>query len=305
MNTQANAINESPREAQAVSPARRFYWSVRREFWENRSIYLAPLAVAVLILVASLIGGALDFSFYVRTTSQGPSLDPMQQEMIEHTFAALLLMFVTLVVAVFYSIDALQNERRDRSILFWKSLPVSDLTTVLAKASFPLVIIPLLTFAVTVVTQFGMLLIGSARLLVAGQSVGMLWTHLSFFSMSMMLLYHLVVIHGLWWAPFYGWFLLVSAWARRAAFLWAILPPLAIGLLEMIAFNTTHFARMLGNRFDSGPSSAPKGHEMTMSSLTPSSPLHFLFSPGMLIGLAIFAACLLLAARLRRNRGPI
>ena len=70
-------------------------------------------------------------------------------------------MLTGIVVSVFYCLDALHGERRDRSILFWKSLPVSDLTTVLAKASIPLVILPLLTFAITVAMQWIMLLISS------------------------------------------------------------------------------------------------------------------------------------------------
>ena len=82
---------------------------------------------------------------------------------------------------MFYCLDALHGERRDRSILFWKSLPVSDLTTVLSKASIPLVVLPLLTFAITVATQWLMLLLSSAVLLVSGQSVATLWTQLSFF----------------------------------------------------------------------------------------------------------------------------
>ena len=80
-------------------------------------------------------------------------------------------------MSVFYCLDALHGERRDRSILFWKSLPVSDLTTVLAKASIPLVILPLLTFAITVAMQWIMLLVSSAVLLVSGQSVATLWTN--------------------------------------------------------------------------------------------------------------------------------
>ena len=161
------------------------------------------------------------------------------------TVAALLIMATTLVVGVFYCLDALHGERRDRSILFWKSLPVSDLTTVLSKASIPLVVLPLLTFAITVVTQLIMLLLSSAVLLGSGLSVATLWTHLPLFQMSLMLLYHLLTVHALWYAPIYGWLLLVSAWARRAPFLWAVLPLLAIGRVEKIAFNTSHFAAML------------------------------------------------------------
>jgi ABC-2 type transport system permease protein len=307
MNTQSNAVPESLPESQVIAPAvisatRRMYWSVRRELWENRSLYLAPLAVAALILVASLIG-----TLHLPKL-HGTSLDPaQQQELIEqpYTFAALLLMFTTFVVGVFYCVDALQGERRDRSILFWKSLPVSDLTAVLAKASIPLVVLPLVTFAVTVVTQGIMLLLGSARLLGSGQSAT-LWTHVSLFQMSVMLLYHLVAVHSLWWAPLWGWLLLVSAWARRAAFLWATLPLLAVGILEKIAFNTSHFAALLEHRFMGGPEAvASSGNGMSMASLTPASPGQFLASPGLWIGLAVAAAFLGGAVRLRRYREPI
>ena len=168
MNTESNAVPRSPIESQASAPAvipasRCLYWSVRRELWENRSLYLAPLAVAALILVASLIG-----MIHLPSKLSDPALDPMQrQELIEqpYTFAAMLLMFATMVIGLFYCVESLQRERRDRSILFWKSLPVSDLTTVLSKASIPFVVLPLVTFAITVVTQGIMLLLGSVRLL--------------------------------------------------------------------------------------------------------------------------------------------
>ena len=198
------------------------YWSVQRELWESRSIYIAPLAVAGLILFGFLIS-----TFHLPGKMRAAlTLDPMQQHALltqPYDFAALLIMATTFVVAVFYCLDALHGERRDRSILFWKSLPVSDLTTVLSKASIPLVVLPLLTFAITVVTQWIMLLMSSAVLLGSGLSVATLWTQLSLSQMWLVLLYHLVAVHALWYAPIFGWLLLVSAWARRAAILWAAL----------------------------------------------------------------------------------
>jgi ABC-2 type transport system permease protein len=309
MNTQASPTPESSPGSQVIAPQeistmRLFYWSLRRELWENRSIYVGPLAVATLILVASLIS-----AIHLPGRLHGLTFDPTQQhELIEqpYDYAALLLMFTTFVVAIFYSLDAFQGERRDRSILFWKSLPVSDFTTVLAKASIPLLLLPLLTFAITVATQAIMLLIGTARLLGSGQSATLLWGHLPFFRMSVQLLYHLVTVHGLWWAPFYGWMLLISAWARRVAFLWATLPLLAIGMVEKIAFNTTYFAGLLQVQFMGGPEGASSGgQDMSMASLTPASPVQFLISPRFWIGLAITAIFLAAAVRLRRNREPV
>lgn len=286
-----------------VSPVRRMYWLVRRELWENSWLYLAPLAVAALIVVASAIG-----TFYLPGNLRGLPIDLAQQrEVVEqpYIFAALLVMFTTLVAAVFYCLDALHGEGRDRSILFWKSLPVSDLETVLSKAIVPVVVLPLLTFVITVVTQAIMLLIATARLLGTGSNAA-LWSHLPFFKMSGMLLYHLVAAHGLWYAPFYGWLLLVSAWARRAPFLWATLPPLAIALLERIAFNTTHFASMLEFRFLGGPEGGPSTADpMSMAALTVASPSQFLTSASFWAGLVFFAACLAAAVRLRRYQGPI
>jgi ABC-2 type transport system permease protein len=280
------------------------YWSLRRELWESRSIYVAPLAVAALILLGSLIG-TIHLPDKMRAAS---ALNPVQQhEAIEqpYHFAAGLLMVTTFIVAVVYCLDALHGERRDRSMLFWKSLPVSDLTTVLSKASIPLVILPLLTFAIIVATQFIMLLLSSAVLLGSGQSVATLWTQVSFYQMSLMLLYHLVTVHALWYAPIYGWLLLVSGWARRAAFLWAGLPLLAIGIVEKIAFNTSHFAAMLEHRMMGGPEAVAAPGTFPMDPMTHLTPGHFLTSPGLWIGLALAAAFLGAAARLRRYREPI
>lgn len=309
MNTRTEALPDSPVGSPFAAPApisvaRRLYWSVRRELWENRSIYVAPAAVAALIVVASLVG-IIDLPERIRAAmaAAGPA---RQQELIEepYTFAALLLMFTTMVVGVFYCLDALYGERRDRSVLFWKSLPVSDLTTVLAKASIPLIVLPLLTFALTVVTQGVMLLLASARLAGTGLNAT-LWSHISFGEMAWLLLYHLLAVHSLSWAPLWGWLLLASAWSRRAPLLWATLPPLAVGLLERIAFNTSHFGNWLANRLSGGAQGAPSGgDQMTMASMT-ASPGQFFASPGFWFGLVLAAAFLAAAVRLRRSRGPI
>jgi len=325
MNNPPNAMPESSRGSQikdsqikdsqinatqvaapaAFAATRPFYWALRRELWENRSLYIAPLAVAALILFGFMLS-TIHLPDQMRAAA---ALDPMKQhDIIEKPFdlAELLLMATYLIVAIFYCLDALHGERRDRSILFWKSLPVSDVTTVLSKASIPLLLLPLFIWAVTVATQWIMLLLSSAVLLGSGQSAATLWRNLPLFQMWMGLLYHLVVVHGFYFAPVYGWLLLVSGWARRMAFLWAGLPMLAIGVVEKIAFNTMYFANMLGSRLqggdDAGAASAPG---RMMDSLTVITLGKFLISPGMLIGLAIFAAFLVAAIRLRRYQGPI
>jgi len=302
MSTPANAISGSPAMAPAnIARLRRFYWSVRRELWENRYLYVAPLAVAALIVM----GFALGLVHLPDTLRAASTLDAMRQhEDIEqpYNFAALLLMFTTFLIGVFYCLDALYGERRDRSVLFWKSLPVSDLTIVLSKASIPFVVIPLGTWGITVVTQAIMLLLAGGRLMGTGLSVSL---HVSFWRMASMLFYHLVVVHGLWYAPIWGWLLLCSAWSRRTPYLWATLPLLAVGLVEKIAFNTSHFAGWLAYRFMGGPEGMPpRNTSMTMDALT-APPAQFLASPGFWFGLALAAAFVAAAVRLRRYQAPI
>ncbi len=291
----SNAMPESSLDARENAPTvelatRPFYWSVRRELWENRSVYVAPLAGAGVYLFAFAISLMMRKAHAV---------------LVPYDFAAGLMMAIALVVGVFYSLEALHGERRDRSILFWKSLPVSDVTTVLSKASIPLVILPMLTVAITVATQFITLLLNSAVLAGSHMSVAAYWTQVSLLQMSMGLFYHLFTVHVLLHAPFYCWFLLVSAWARRAAFLWAFLPPIAIGVVEKIAFNTTYFADMLLAQLSGGSEAVPMVGRMPIDPGMQFTPGHFLLSPGLWIGLAVAAAFLAAAVRLRHSREPI
>jgi ABC-2 type transport system permease protein len=281
------------------------YWSVRRELWENRAIYVAPVAVACVFL----FGFSISILHLVIEVHAAPWLDVMQQRELfgqPYEFAEDLIMGAALIVGVFYSVDALYGERRDRSILFWKSAPVSDLITVLSKAAIPIVILPVLAFAVTVLTQWIMLMISSAVLLGSGQNVAMLWTRVGVSHRWPMLLFHFLCIHGLWQSPIYAWLLLISGWARRVPILWAVLPPLTIGIVERVAFNTTYFGSFIGRRFTGGSEGAAimersRAMDMTM----PFAPFHFLISPGLWIGLAFTAAFLAASVRVRRCRGPI
>jgi ABC-2 type transport system permease protein len=287
----------------AASITRPLYWSIRRELWENRAVYIAPLAAAGIFLFGFLVTAA-HLPANMRSLS---ALDPMHQHQklaMPYDMASGFLMATGMIVGAFYCIGALYNERRDRSILFWKSLPVSDLTTVLAKASVPLVILPLLAWAVTVVLQFAMLLVNSAVLAGRGLSVAALWTHVSPMQMWLMLLYHLVMVHALWHAPFYGWMLLISSWARRAAFLWAVLPVVAIGALESLIFNSSRFFHMLGYRL-AGDEAAVAVTDWPIDPMTRLTPGHFLVSSGLWSGLIFTAICLALAVRIRRYRSPI
>jgi ABC-2 type transport system permease protein len=302
MNMQVNSMHE-PFQGQAVAPAaipasRVFYWSVRRELWENRSIYMAPVAVGAVVLVAFSISSLLGIG------EARPRMGPSQPH-LPYDIAAGVMMLTSILVSVFYSLDALYSERRERSILFWKSLPVSDLTTVLAKASIPLVFVPLITFAVTIAMQWIMLL--GSMLLASGQSAATLWRGMPLASMWLLLLYHLVTAHAIWPFPIYCWLLLVSGWARRATFLWAALPLVVIAGVEGIVFRTAHFAELIGRRFiGDAPVMSMAPGSMGLDPLTTHVTVdRFLTSPGLWIGFIVAAAFLAAAVRLRRYQGPI
>jgi len=311
MNSESNVVSGNPVTAQVAQPAaipwwRVMSWSLRRELWESRSIYIAPLAVAPVALVGMLID-AVRLPATIRAAAGAAPLEFHNAIERPYDLVAVLLMVTTLVVAVVYSLDALYGERRDRSILFWKSLPVSDTTTVLAKATIPIVILPLLGFVVTVVLQLIMAVISSAILGVSGLSVSAFWEQLAFAQMSLLLLYHLVAVHGLSWAPFFGWMLLVSAWARRAPFVWALLPLIAIAIVERIAFDTSHVAAILGDRLSGSASVATTAPgQMPIDPVTTRITLgRFLGAPGLWIGLALTAVFLAAAVRLRRYQAPM
>jgi ABC-2 type transport system permease protein len=324
MNTQSNAVPESPLDSQGMATAtmsatRPMYWSVRRELWENRSIYIPLLAVAGIYLVAFTISlvwlpRSMRAVWMPHSMREMPTLNPGDQRIslaMPYTHAAMLLMLVAFIVGIFYSLDALHGERKDRSILFWKSLPVSDLTTVLSKASILLVVLPLIIFAVSVTLQQMMRLVSLAVLTMNGAGAATLWTRLPFFEMELVLLYALVAM-ALWHAPIYCWLLLVSGWARRATFLWAVLPPLALTAVENIAFHTTYLGLMLHNRmfgfsaaaFDlKDKNGVPiDAHFIPLEQLAPG---RFLSSASLWVGLAVAAAFLAAAVRLRRYREPI
>jgi ABC-2 type transport system permease protein len=291
--------------AQTSSRTRPFYWSLRREIWEHRAIYIAPLAVAGLVLFGYLIR----LSRLPQAVRHAATL-PWWKQYLEIALPFAIAMAAVLVtgaiVGVFYCIGALGNERRDRSILFWKSLPVSDLTTVLAKATIPMVIIPVVVTIIALCVQFVMLAAATGALAANGSGTQVLWSHWSFAHMSLTLIY-LVVTGTLWYAPIYGWLLMVSAWARRMTFLWAVLVPVGLAVVERIAFDTGYVWSLIRYRLKGFVDLAfvePPRNTTTIDPAALMTPAHYFASPGLWIGLVVAAAFFAAAVWLRRGREP-
>lgn len=278
------------------------YWSIRRELWENRSLSIVPLIAAGFSLFI-FVAGSYRFAERQRATLRLDAVTQRGRIEMPYDLVAMMLIFTAIFVGIFYCIDALHNERRDRSILFWKSLPVSDLTTVLSKASIPLFVLPLISFVLILVTQLLMLLYSNFLLLIHGVALTTS-SQLPPFENSLVLLYGLIVL-SLWHAPLYGWLLLISGWGRRAQVLWVVLPPLAIAMGERIVANGTQFVGLLQYRAVGFMEEAFEFKGGRIDKLAQLTPAKFLTTPGLWVGLVLAALFIAAAVRQRRNREPI
>ncbi len=212
---------------------------VRREFWEHRYLWIAPLALAVLLVVFMLfahghvhIEGSYfgDHGFSAR---QAVAISTIAQGVI---FEALNL--VMAAVLSFYLVDCLYAERRDRSIYFWKSLPVSDGLTVASKLLVAMVVVPLGVWALAAVTHVAVSLVSAAHSAMGQMPAHLMaWNTLTWLRVEWLLLIG-VFLGALWYAPITGFFLLVSVLARRNAVMWAMGIPLLAPLLERVVFGT-------------------------------------------------------------------
>jgi len=220
---------------------------LQRELWEHRAIYVAPIVVAILMILASLTGQiSVDAMEHVDIGLVGAANIP------ENARSAVLsgimislsttFIFAMWILTIFYALDSLYAERKDRSILFWRSIPSTDFETVLSKLLTALLVIPLITFAMIVVTHLAVLLITSVWIGVRGGSgMSLVWGSAPFLDNWTATLVFLLAI-PLWLSPFIGWFLFVSAYTKRSPFLTAFLPIAVLPLLEKMLFDSAVFA---------------------------------------------------------------
>lgn len=289
----------------AAAPARPFFWSVRRELFENRSVTIAPLIVAAVVLLASLLTVLVRLG---RMESLPEAGERRTSILAPFSLAPAPIILACFVVGLFYAIDALYGERRDRSILFWKSLPVSDRTTVLAKASVPLLVLPIIGFVLGLAVQVALVSAGSLLFVGKGLSPALLWTTVNPVVEAGVMAYG-IAVHTLWYAPIFCWLMLVSAWARRAPLVWAVLPVLVPGVFESVALRGDRVCSAVQARvlpvmhqaFDLGPGD----HAAVVITWRQLAPARFLTTPALWLGLAAAGAFLAIAVWLRRNREPV
>ena len=297
------------------------YWLVRRELWEHKALWIAPAVTGGLLLVATVWGFIAMVSnpeaAAVFNDQAVPQLQQSGTADLAHGFTRAgmaLLYLVMLVVLFFYCLDSLYGERRDRSILFWRSLPVSDTMTVLSKVLVALVVAPLIIVAMAIALEIlDLLTAGPIVAFGTALSYGEYFQPLAVLSAIVGTLGDMWLL-GLWFLPYFGWLFLVSAWARRAAFLWALMPPLGIGLAEYLMFRTTGFFRLIGEHLAlpfRGLSEQQFGFRVDSSGVLTQAGaagpdltgLSGLAEPGFWIGLSVGVVFLAGATAIRRYRG--
>jgi ABC-2 type transport system permease protein len=319
MNASTNIMPEaSAVTSAATNTARPFLWSVRRELWANRSLFVAPIAVASVLLAAIALGmlragGRISPEVLAR-------LDATQLRGASVGFfmgISSSMMIAMVIVVWFYLLDALHSERRDRSVLFWKSLPVSDLTTVLSKVFVAMIVAPVIALAVTLTLHVVGLLVASIWLTTQGGSGLGLISNSELISLVILFAYT-ALVGALWAAPIYGWLLFVSSWARRTPFLWAVLPPALLGIAEGIALGTNRVWKLIGERLSGGLTYAFDRPDIFRNAnvqfqptqvpdhlLQAMDPVTFLSQPGLWIGLSVAAAFIAGSIWMRRYREPL
>jgi ABC-2 type transport system permease protein len=145
----------------------------------------------------------------------------------------LVLAILAIVVACFYLLDSLYAERKDRSILFWKSLPVSDGLTVTSKLIVALVAVPLIVFAMALGLELLCFALWELWALTGAAPSVFSWDTLEWLRTEVVI-FLVTLLAVLWYAPIAALFLVVSAWARRAPVLWVLLPVIFAEVVEQI-----------------------------------------------------------------------
>jgi ABC-2 type transport system permease protein len=295
---------------------------LRRELWEHRSLYVTPAVIALLVSLMALTGnvtiGAME---HVDLGIVGASNMP------ENTRAAALngimialssaFVFAMCILAIFYTLDSLYAERKDRSILFWRSIPLTDFETVLSKLLTAVLLIPLVTFVLILLTHIAVLLITSAWIGIRGGNAWhLIWSAAPFFDNWAATLVFILAL-PLWMSPFLGWFLFVSAFAKRSPFLVAFLPIAMLPLFEKILFDSAVFVEAFFVRsvkmplftgldnmellFQEGEDFAMLG-DASLSLLSLMDLGRFLGSPGFWLGIVVCGLFTTAAIYVRRYR---
>lgn len=233
---------------------------IRREIWEHRSIYVTPMAIAIIVtlgvfamlIFASGFAAELDAVIFGATNIAG---EAERKAALTGFFLGTSWVFLIAlaVLTVFYCLDSLYAERKDKSILFWRSMPVTDAETVISKLITALLVIPVAAIIGIIATHLVNLVVTSVWVSMKGGDASLLiWGSVSLLD-NWLAAVIVILATGIWMSPFIGWFLFVSAYTKRSPLLMAFMPLVLIALLEKIILRTHIFAEYVLGRADEIP----------------------------------------------------
>ena len=233
---------------------------IKREIWEHRSIYVTPAAIATIVslsvlamlVFASGFAKELDIAIFGASNLAG---EGERKAALTAFFVGTSWLFLVglAILTVFYCLDSLYGERKDKSILFWRSLPITDAETVLSKLLTAVFVLPIVAAIGIIATHLVNLVITSAWVSMKGGDAGLLiWGSVPLLD-NWLTAFIVLIASGIWMSPFIGWFLFVSAWTKRAPLLMAFMPLILVPLLEWIFLRTRFFASAVLDRGDAMP----------------------------------------------------
>jgi ABC-2 type transport system permease protein len=316
MNTQyASSPPTTPVATLAAAPTRftTFVTLVRRELWEHAALWRSALIAAVLLLGAVLVGVFVGHNHVMIAGGDDEILgmsagDKAAAFTISQVVIAALLFLVILCVLTFYLLDCLYAERKDRSILFWKSLPVSDGMTVMSKLLVAVAVVPLGVFLLAILTHLAFWVLWQLGVAMGHVPAVLSWDTLAWIKVNIAI-FLCVVLAALWYAPLAAALLFVSAAVRRSPIMWATLPVIFVPVLEYIAFRTRYVWQFLQYRthgiwkvLAEGHVHPEKHHIPNMDSLLSLNFSGAFLEPNLWLGLVATAALVYAAVRMRRYR---
>ena len=305
MNTETADLRSVPVSAAAGSDTRKVLFTlVRRELWEHASLWRVPLIVAGLLAITTIFSVSFDIN-----DRHMPHIGDPERVMVLNVSQdawAVILYLVASFAVTFYVLDSLYTERKDRSILFWKSLPVSDGLTVLSKFLVAAVLVPLAVFVLASASHLVALIIWKLRVAAGGVPDVVTWDTIAWLR-GEVVIFLCLILSSLWYAPVIAAALLLSAWVKRSPLLWATLPLLVLPIFEYIVFRTGYIWSFI--RYRSGGIwhilGTRDGHSLMNEQMHMLNDLNWaaaFTSLDLWLGMLAAAALLYAAARVRRYR---
>ena len=230
---------------------------VKREFWEHRGAFIkAPIIIGIVMLVLTVLLYMTGRVFMVRNgnvehmNSGLSELANLSQDKLQFFWdsmfigSAQMFLITMFFVLFFYILGSLFDDRKDGSILFWKSLPISDFETVISKIITAIIFVPLVYVVIFMLFMLSYLVLSSILLLISGLNpIELIWQPIHLFKGFLIMLSG-ATVQMLWALPIYGWLMFCSSWFKTKPFLWSFFIPLMIAIAWYFINAITNISRV-------------------------------------------------------------